>query len=558
MDDLVTRLYQTLSPDQLDTIGNNYIISQLTPEEKQVLATKFWYFSANIPVTVSLMRHTGQQYIPFWLGRSGFVKTGMMVRNRYNDYEVWQKDFDAGLIELGINGFDKHRPVYFICVGPQDPGGRLEISEIHPEVQHLDTMRTGTFTYHDWNELKLEEVPDELAGQVLFTTIRGRAREAHLTGAFRTTAYPSGVKPDQILLTWSSDPSSSIDIQWRTSNAVPYRKIKYWLTGSLDTLITAADLKPMEDRLLQNDRYVHRFTARLNHLQPGAGYGYQVGSEFAGWSEPASFNTAADNAESFSFIWFGDTHKSSKWGELMQESYRKYPDVAFYSIAGDVVSTGLYRDEWDLLFHFSSPVFNSKPLMPVPGNHDSQDGLGAWMYRELFSLPENAPGRVGPELTYSFTYGNALFLMIDVTSPIDAQTSWIEEQLQDTEAVWKFAIFHFPPYNYEEDYADIRQEWCVLFDKYHVDMVMSGHTHYYMRSKPINNEKVVGKPSMGTIYIISVGIPGNHEDIPDEYYAEVTDGSGWLYQHIEIDGKKLIYKSLDIDGNIKDTFIIEE
>ena len=112
--------------------------------------------------------------------------------------------------------------------------------------------------------------------------------------------------------------------------------------------------------------------------------------------------------------------------------------------------------------------------------------------------------------------------------------------------------------NYEEDYSLIRQEWCTLFDQYHVDLVMSGHTHYYMRSKPIYNEQVAEHPSSGTVYIISVGIPGDHENIPPEYYAEVSDEGGWLYQHIEINGNVLIYKSLDITGNIKDTFIIEK
>ena len=162
--------------------------------------------------------------------------------------------------------------------------------------------------------------------------------------------------------------------------------------------------------------------------------------------------------------------------------------------------------------------------MPVPGNHDNQDGLGAWMFQELFSLPENGPEEVLPELTYSFTYKNAHFLMIDATAPIDLQSKWIEEQLQGSQAKWKFAMFHFPPYNYEEDYDMIRQEWCTLFDQYHVDMVMSGHTHYYMRSKPIFNEQVVEDPSRGTVYVISVGIPGNHENMPDEEYAEVRDG----------------------------------
>ena len=208
----------------------------------------------------------------------------------------------------------------------------------------------------------------------------------------------------------------------------------------------------------------------------------------------SSFQTASDKDQSFSFIWFGDTHRAKSWGDLVQKSLKDHPETAFYSIAGDVVSTGLYRDDWDHLFEYSGEVFSRKPIMPVPGNHDNQDGLGAWMYQELFSLPRNGPPNVGPELTYSFNYKNALFLMIDVTAPIDAQTAWIKTQLSNSNATWKFAVFHFPPYSWEEDYPEIRNKWCSLFDQYHVDMVMSGHVHYYMRSKPMNNEQVVNEP----------------------------------------------------------------
>ena len=555
MDDVVTRLYQTLSPEQLDTIGSAWILNNLSPQEKLLLSTRYWYFQVNTPVTVSLMRDMDQVNAPFWLEESGFILTDMVVRNMHSTYEVWQKDFSTERVELGINGFDKHRPVYFISVGPQNPDNALEITHIFPEDQQLDTMRAGAFTYHDWDGLILEEVPDQLTGQVLFTTIRGRAREAHLIGAFRTTSYPSGAQADQIMLSWSGDPSTSMDIQWRTNTSVPDGMVRYWVSGTEDTLMAVAKLKPMEDRLLQNDRYVHRFTAHLDHLQTGASYSYLVGSEHGTWSDAASFHTEVRD-DAFSFIWFGDTHKSEKWGDLIQESFQKFPDVAFYSIAGDLVSTGLHRDDWDQLIYFSGPVFLHKPLMPVPGNHDNQDGLGAWMYQDMFSLPENGPEYVLPELTYAFNYKNALFLMIDATAPIELQSKWIEEQLSQSQSLWKFAMFHFPPYNYEEDYSVIREEWCTLFDQYHVDMVMSGHTHYYMRSKPILNEQVVEHVSQGTVYVISVGIPGNHENMPDEEYAEVRDGKGWLYQHMEIKDNILIYKSLDIHGNIKDSLTI--
>jgi len=75
MDEIVTRLYMTLSPEQLDTIGPAYILKNLTTMEKQVLATKYWYFNVNVPVTVSLMRHKGQENTPFWLETGGFKKS---------------------------------------------------------------------------------------------------------------------------------------------------------------------------------------------------------------------------------------------------------------------------------------------------------------------------------------------------------------------------------------------------------------------------------------------------------------------------------------------------
>ncbi|GAB3898995.1 hypothetical protein GCM10028803_19370 [Larkinella knui] len=560
MDGAVTRLYKTLKPEQLDTISQSYVLHFLTDDEKKVLATRYVTFEVDAPVTVSLMRHQEQKVQPFWLENSGFKKTDRIVKNEEFTYEVWQKNFDAGKVELGINGFDKHRPVYFISVGPQKPGDKVTISNVFPASQTLDTMRVGAFTYHDWSDLRLTEVPESLRGQTLFQTIRGRAREAHVVGAFRKTPNPATDQPDQILLTWSGDPTSTMDVQWRTAATVSDGLVKYWLTGTTDTLTASATAFRMEDRLLQNDRYVNRFTAGLSGLKSGGTYGYCVGSKSGSWSAPASFQTQSASATGFSFIWFGDTHKSPDWGSMARKTLVRHPEIAFYSIAGDLVSTGLHRNEWDELWLYSGGIFRQKPLMPIPGNHDSQDGLGAWMYQEMFSLPKNGPKTtdVPTEQTYAFTYQNALFLMIDATSPVEAQTAWIREQLAGSKAVWKFAFFHFPPYNFEEDYPDIRKEWCRLFDQYHVDMVMSGHVHYYQRTQPMFAEKPVSSPAQGTIYTISIGIPSEHKVWPDADYAVVRYKNGPLYQHLKIDGKTLVYTCFDQDGKVKDELTIKK
>ena len=156
-----------------------------------------------------------------------------------------------------------------------------------------------------------------------------------------------------------------------------------------------------------NDRYVKRFTAQLRNLTPATSYQYQVGSLITSeWSAPRSFSTAEAEGDQFSFVWFGDTHCFPDSGKIVTLASR-HQEIDFYSIAGDIVSTGLNRDDWDKFFQHSGDAFSRKPLMPVPGNHDRQDGLGAKMYYDLFSLPRNGPEGVDEESTYAFEYGNA-------------------------------------------------------------------------------------------------------------------------------------------------------
>ena len=236
MDEVITRLYKEVPPERYNSIDDSFMLDFLSEDEKQVLATQYQYFNVNVPVTVSLIRNTSQQTLPFWMEDAGFKKTDGVVKNDVYEYEVWQKNFDAGWVNLGINGFDMHRTVYFICVGPTDPNDDLQITAHYPEQYPILSMEKGAFTYHDWSDLKIVEYPAELEGQALFTTVRGRAREAHVKGAFRETKFPSSNKPDQIMLTWSGDPSNSINIQWRVSTPIEDGLAKYWLKESTERI----------------------------------------------------------------------------------------------------------------------------------------------------------------------------------------------------------------------------------------------------------------------------------------------------------------------------------
>lgn len=117
-------------------------------------------------------------------------------------------------------------------------------------------------------------------------------------------------------------------------------------------------------------------------------------------------------------------------------------------------------------------------------------------------------------------------------------------------------MFHFPPYNFEEPYLDIQEEWVPLFDKYHVDMVFGGHIHYYMRSNPMKGGVVQSSFEEGTIYIISIGVPSRDRSIGDEPYAAVRSADGQFYQYLKIDGNRLSYSAIDSDDQVVDSFTI--
>jgi acid phosphatase type 7 len=563
VDGIVSRLYATLDEKALVSLNDETVLKLITREERDILARKYWYFDVDAPAVVSVVRSVGQATSPYWIREAGFNKTTLVVRNEAGSYEVWQKRFDAGRVELGINGFDMNRTVYFVCVGPQTAGATVRISNLFPSKEAVVTMKKGAWTYRDWDDLFIEQLPASLEGQILLTTFRGRAREAHLVGAFRKTPCPSSTRPDQVVLTWSEDPRTTQTIQWRTSLAVKDGRVRYRVQGTdpAAAVEVRAQCKAIEDRLLMNDRHVNHHTVVLRDLKPSTTYGYTAGSpDLGNWSEEATFRTGPGTESPFSFITFGDTHRSPEWGRMLQAAYRRHPDAAFYAIAGDVVSMGLFRDEWDSFFAISNSVFSHRPIAFALGNHDDQDGLGARLPLALFEFPRNGPPGVEPERTYSFRYGNALFLVMDVGTPYEAQAAWMEQQLAATDAAWRFAIYHFPLYclKDDDDYGAIRSRWEKVFARHHVDMVLSGHVHYYLRTRPMRNGQPVASPADGTIHLVSVGIPGQRWPRPLPPFADKYMSGGPWYQKFDIAGRRLVCRTYDANGKVHDELAIEK
>jgi hypothetical protein len=239
-----------------------------------------------------------------------------------------------------------------------------------------------------------------------------------------------------------------------------------------------------------------------------------------------------------------------------------HPEAAFYVIAGDLVNRGNYREEWDAFFAAAEGLFDRRPVVPTNGNHEYSRGINPQLYLDHFSLPLNGPEKLPKEHTYSFQYSNTFFLVMDSNLPAVQQREWLQGQLANSDATWKFAVHHHPVYSSSprRDNPLIRLHWASLYDEYHVDMALQGHDHAYLRTPPMRAGKPVDSHSEGTYYVVSNSGSKHYEQDPRDYTA-VGFTKTPTYQIVEIETgevDKMTYRAFDNEGVMRDEVIIEK
>ncbi|MEO6035999.1 MAG: metallophosphoesterase family protein [Verrucomicrobiota bacterium] len=564
---IVDRMRRELSKDELRSVTVQKAEQFLTAKEREILATEHISFRVNVPVTVTILRDAKMAEQPYWLAERGFKPAGVHLREGKIEMEAWEKDFDAGWVGLGVHSLSGGGNHYLIAIKPKMSAAKMDITELYPGHLRVDKFKPGVKPYVDQDE-QLSTVPAELDGQTLVRTDTESEDDARLINLFRWTEHPSSNRPDQVVLTWSDDPKTTQAIQWRTSpkirkGAVFFQKksaFNRFRPGS--TKVVKAETLRLETVTVVNDPVIHRHTAVLRGLEPATTYVYSVGDgSNDGWSELAEFTTAPEKTRPFSFIYMGDAQNGlDRWGTLVHNAFRDRPDAAFYVMAGDLVNRGKERDDWDSLFYNAEGIFDRRQLVPVIGNHECQGGQPT-LYLKQFALPTNGPATVEAKRAYAFEYSNAQFVILDSNLDPAGQAHWLEEQLSRSKAIWKFVVYHHPAYSSggNRDNREVREIWTPIFDKYHVDLALQGHDHAYLRTYPMNGQQRVKSPKDGTVYIISVSGTKAYAQTQHDYTeVGLTNVATYQVLDIQISGNRLVYRAHDIDGKVRDEFVIEK
>lgn len=564
---ILDRFGRTQTGATLRKLDTPQALALLTPDERDTLASQHLHFRVNTSVVVSVLADTRLAGEPFWLAERGFRPTPLVLERGTLRFAAWEREFPAGTIGLGVNSLTGGGEHYLVAVKSSEPAANLVIDDLYPGQLRLADCLPGVAPYADRDET-LATIPPAIQGQKLIRTLRSRRDDGRLLGIFRWTEHPSSTRPDQILLTWSGNPQTTQAIQWRTSPQIRKAYVTYGRRADLNTVHprklrrVAARTELLNDPRLLGDPSIHRHTAELAGLEPGTTYVYAVGDgSRTGWSEWREFTTAPAGPVPFSFIYMGDVQNGlDRWGSLVHTAFRERPDAAFYVLAGDLVDRGNQRDDWDSFFHNARDVFDRRPLVPAIGNHECQGGHPT-LYLRQFALPRNGPATIEAERAYAFHYSNALFAILDSNLDPAQQTAWLEHQLASTPATWKFVAYHHPAYSSApgRDNTAVRQHWTPLFDRYHVDLVLQGHDHAYLRTHPLKDGQKVASPAEGTVYVVSVAGTKMYQQAARDYTAVgLTNVATYQVLDLHISGNRLVYRAYDLDGTLHDQFIIEK
>lgn len=304
----------------------------------------------------------------------------------------------------------------------------------------------------------------------------------------------------------------------------------------------------------------------LADLKPGTTYFYelalagQIGKDSLK-TTLLSFQTAKPKGAPLMFGVISDTESRPQINHrVAQMLWDERPDFAIH--LGDLTDGGSRSNafEWNMeYFQGIGPFAARVPILAVPGNGDA----------DLHWFGRYHP-QAGKQAYYRFDYGDASFWMLNSNLKKELQKGgeqyvWLESELTNSNAKWKFVVLHHAPYSSDED--DYGNTWqgpgsqgdprlrdlVGLVEEKRVDAVFFGHLHTYMRTHPLKGGRV--DLQNGVVYLQVGGTGGNLEDnAPTRTWFAAKNYRGFHYGTAQIVGGNFEWRTYDLEGNLIDIF----
>lgn len=390
--------------------------------------------------------------------------------------------------------------------------------------------------------------------------------------------------------------TSSVTIRWRT-NIACNSKVEFGTSLSYNNNVT-------------NSNLVTEHIVTVTGLNPSTKYFYSIGTStqaLQGDLKNNFYTASIAGSTNPVRIWVtGDFGNGSAQQTAVKNSYVAYtgttPTNLWLWLGDNAYTNGTDAEYQTNVFNKYPDQLKSIPLFPTPGNHDyAQSGyqstaaLGLnFPYFNIFSVPSGGEsGGVASNTPkyYSYNDANIHFIVLDSYGSLNSTTSpmytWLQNDLIANTQRWTIVYFHHAPYSKgthdsdtEIELVNMRTNIVPLLENYHVDLVLSGHSHtnersylmkgHYglansftsaMKMSTATNTFTKTTPFNGTVYAVC-GTSGQNPGTPMSGYPMpcmfFNNNSNNCSMVIDVAGDALTGKYLTSTGSIVDQFTINK
>lgn len=365
---------------------------------------------------------------------------------------------------------------------------------------------------------------------------------------------PAGRRPpEQLHLQFGADASTQLVASWASPGRAGRPRLRFGTPGDGPGNTVEAVERRYTEAL--TGQVVWTYHAVLDHLEADTDHLYEV-RHGDGPAVAGRFRTApAGRSRAFRFTSFGDLGIPGAVGAGLgpaspNAAYTvgavEAAEPLFHLANGDLSYANLSDapvETWRAFFANVGRSARNRPWMPCAGNHEIETGNGPHghlAYQTRFHLPDSGAGPDCLGNWYAFTAGNVRVVSLNADDVClqdggysghrrerlpracdsyirgysgGAQRAWLEATLAEARRAadvdWIVVCMHqvamsSAPFNGAD--LGIRRELLPLFDRYGVDLVVSGHEHHYERTHPVRG--VVAASDLLTPAVAAAGAVG--------------------------------------------------
>lgn len=283
-------------------------------------------------------------------------------------------------------------------------------------------------------------------------------------------------------------------------------------------------------------------------LSPSA-YSQNNGSKNGNSSKAARAHSAVKltlplKKDSVKFAVMGDTGTGSSKQIDVAETMARYRSAfpfEFVLMLGDNMYGGESAKDFEAKFSgpYKQLLDSQVKFYAALGNHDQN------LQKNYVNFNMN-----GKEY-YRIKKGNVAFYSLNSNYMDKKQVQWLQDELAKDTSEWKVAFMHHPPYSSGGKHGSdtqLREVIEPIFVKYGVNVVLTGHDHFYERIKP----------QKGIHYFVS-GAAGKLRT------GDIKSGTGLTakgydrdlsFMLIEVDGKQMHFQAISRTGETIDSGVL--